>query len=43
MVQFKIDGKEMVKKTVGRHGTGGIVYCPKAWVGKQVIVILEGE
>ena len=43
MVEFKIEGQEMLIKIVGKHGTGGIVYAPKSWIGKKVIIILEGK
>ncbi|KKW12592.1 MAG: hypothetical protein UY48_C0011G0039 [Candidatus Gottesmanbacteria bacterium GW2011_GWB1_49_7] len=43
MVEFKIQGKQMLTKRPSRHGTGGVVYVPKHWIGKSVIVILEGE
>ncbi len=43
MVEFKIKGKQMLTKIPSRHGTGGVVYVPKYWIGKKVIVILEGE
>ena len=43
MAEFRVKGKQMITKIVGKQGTGGIVYIPKAWIGKQVAVILEGE
>lgn len=43
MVEFKIKGKQMLTKVPSRHGTGGVIYVPKRWIGKEVIVILEGE
>lgn len=43
MVEFRVKGKQLITKTVGKHGTGGIVYVPIAWLGKKVSVILEGE
>ena len=43
MAEFKLKGKAMITKIVGKHGNGGIIYCPKAWIGKKVAIILEGE
>jgi hypothetical protein len=43
MVEFKIKGKQMMVKKPSRHGTGGVIYVPKAWIGKSVMVVLEGE
>ena len=43
MVEFKVKGKQMIEKTVGKIGTGGIVYVPKAWIGQKVLIILDGE
>jgi putative transposon-encoded protein len=43
MAEFKLTGKQMIQKTVGRHGNGAVVYCPKEWIGKQVAIILEGK
>lgn len=40
-VEFKLKGQQLIEKTVGVHGTGGIVYVPKAWRGKKVYLILE--
>ena len=43
MAQFKLKGKAMITKNVGKHGNGGIVYVPKEWMGKKVAIILEGK
>jgi len=43
MAEFTIVGEEMIKKTVGKHGCGAVVYVPKRWLGKNVAVILEGK
>lgn len=43
MAEFKVKGKAMILKKVGKHGTGAIVYVPKEWIGKQVAIILGGE
>jgi len=43
MAEFRVKGKEMISKTVAKHGNGAIVYVPKKWIGKKVAVILEGE
>ena len=42
-MEITINGKELLKKEVKRHKTAGIVYLPKNWVGKKVLVVLEGE
>jgi len=41
----RIEVREMVRKKVVRSGTGGAVWVPVKWLGKEVIVILpeEGE
>jgi len=43
MAEFKVRGKEMLSKPVSKSGTGAVVYVPKAWLGRNVIIILEGE
>lgn len=43
MVKFEINGKEMQVKIVCKHGNGAMAYAPKAWIGKKVIMILEGS
>jgi putative transposon-encoded protein len=43
MARLTINCKESLEKTVGKHGTGGIVYVPKGWIGRKVVVVLEGE
>jgi putative transposon-encoded protein len=43
MVEFKLEGKEMLRKAVSEHGNGGVIYVPKQWIGKSVVVILEGK
>lgn len=40
-VNFEIKGEELIRKKVGKHGTGAVVYVPKQWIGKQVAIILE--
>ena len=37
--------QEIVRKRVGRCGTGAVAYAPKKWIGKEIILILpkEGE
>jgi len=42
-VEFKLKGLQLIEKTVGRHGTGGIVYVPRAWIGQKVYLILEAD
>jgi len=41
MFEVTVTGTDMVKKTVGKHPTAGVIYVPKDWVGKKVIVVLE--
>jgi len=41
MVKFEVEGEQLIEKTVGAHGNGGIVYCPKAWLGRKVYLILR--
>jgi len=43
MVLFKVEGIELIRKTVKESGTGAVVYCPRKWLGKRVILILEGQ
>lgn len=43
MTKFEVRGEQLVKKIVVKHGTGGMVYCPKAWIGKEVVIILGGK
>jgi putative transposon-encoded protein len=42
-MKFEIDGKSMAEKKVSKHGTGGVVYVPKEWIGHKVQVILDGK
>jgi len=39
-IEFKVAGKEMVKKIARKHGDSSHVYVPKAWEGKEVVIIL---
>lgn len=39
-MKFEIEGENMVKKTVRRGGNSGHIYVPKAWMGKEVVVVL---
>ena len=43
MVEFKIEGKEMIKKVASCKGTSAVIYVPKAWHGHEVILILDGK
>jgi len=43
MIEFKIDGIEMVKKTVKLAGDSGRIYLPVRYVGKSVVVVLLDE
>jgi len=43
MAEFVIHGREVISKTVKKHGSGAIVYVPKQWVGEKVSVIREME
>ena len=40
MIKFEIEGTNMKRGKVARHGTAGHIYLPKDWIGKEVIVIL---
>ncbi len=42
-MEFKVEGVEAREKAVGKGGTSGRIYLPKAWVGKNVIIILKEE
>ena len=42
-MEFKVEGIEAREKIVAEGGTSGRVYLPKAWVGKEVIVILKED
>ena len=39
MTRFNIIGKEMRVKSVKEHGTGAIIYVPKAWANEKVAVV----
>jgi len=39
MTEFKLKGKEMLVKTVKKHGGGAMIYVPKAWIDERVAVI----
>ena len=41
-MEFKLEGSDMKKKTVGRQGDNGHIYLPKQWIGKEVVVVLVG-
>ena len=41
-MQFKLEGKDMVRKVAARTGGGAHVFVPKKWTGKEVIAILVG-
>ena len=44
MVKFELEGYALSNKKVVKHGNGGHVYAPKAWIGKKVaLVLLEEE
>ena len=43
MADFNIQGQEVIRKKVKNHGTGAIVYVPKAWSGQRVSVVREME
>lgn len=40
-MQITTTGEKIITKKVGNHPTAGVVYVPKEWVGRSVIVILE--
>jgi bifunctional ADP-heptose synthase (sugar kinase/adenylyltransferase) len=43
MAEFVIQGREIVSKTVKKHGSGAIIYVPRDWVGEKVSVVREME
>ena len=43
MADFNIQGQEVIRKKVKSHGTGAVVYVPKAWSGQRVSVVREME
>lgn len=43
MSTFTVEGEECLRKVVAPHGNGAIVYVPKTWIGRKVVVILESE
>lgn len=38
--KFEVEGEELMEKEVKSHGSGGIVYAKKEWVGRKVALIL---
>ncbi|MEW6069003.1 MAG: DUF2080 family transposase-associated protein [Candidatus Thermoplasmatota archaeon] len=40
MITFTIEGEDMRRSAVSKHGGGGMVYAPKAWVNREVVIIL---
>jgi len=43
MSEFVVQGREIISKTVKKHGSGAIVYVPKQWAGEKVSVVREIE
>lgn len=43
MAEFIIQGREIVSKTVKKHGSGAIIYVPRHWAGEKVSVVREME
>ena len=43
MADFNIQGQEVIRKKVKGHGTGAVVYVPKAWSGERVSIVREIE
>jgi len=42
LMEIKIQGYQIIEKTIKSSGNSGRVYVPKGWVGKKVkIVLLE--
>jgi len=39
MTTFTVDGKELLIKEAKKHGSGGMIYVPKAWIGQKVGII----
>ncbi len=40
LMEIKIQGYQIIEKTVKSSGNSGRVYVPKGWVGKKVKVVL---
>lgn len=38
-----MNAQEMVRKRVGKCGTGAVAYAPKKWIGREVILVLPKE
>ncbi|TSA57633.1 DUF2080 family transposase-associated protein [bacterium] len=39
-MEVKIQGYQIIEKTVKSSGNSGRIYVPKGWVGKRVKVVL---
>jgi putative transposon-encoded protein len=40
LMEIKVQGSQIIEKTVKKSGNSGRVYVPKDWVGKKVKVVL---
>jgi len=40
LMEVKIQGYQIIEKTVKSSGNSGRIYVPKGWVGKRVKVVL---
>lgn len=43
MVRYEIVGREQYTKVVKSGGSSGIIYVPKRYIGRQVVVIIDGD
>ena len=43
-ITVTVEGEDMRRSRVSRHGGGGMVYAPKDWIGREVaVILLPGE
>ena len=40
LIEIKIQGYQIIEKTVKSSGNSGRVYVPKGWIGRKVKVVL---
>ena len=40
-IEFTAIGEQVITKKVGKSGKCAIVYLPKAWIGRTVMVVLQ--
>jgi len=42
-MQVIVEAEQVVRKQARRSGGGAVVYVPKAWIDRDVVVVLEPE